>query len=47
MSLYQHCNLVNFAGHLSDRMKFSAGHDEILLVLSGRPALFTKTDDLS
>ena len=26
------------------RMKISAGHDKILLVLSGRPTFFTKTE---
>ena len=35
----KHCNLVNFAGHLSDTIKFSAGQSEILLVLSGRSAV--------
>ena len=35
--------MVNFAGHFSDRIKISAGHNKILLVLSGRPAFFIKT----
>ena len=39
LGLYQLCNL----GNLSDRMKFSAGQNEILLVLNGRPAFFAKT----
>ena len=46
--LYQHCNSVSFAGQLSDRikkiMKFSAGQNEMLLVLCNRPALFAKTE---
>ena len=27
LSAAGHCNLVNFAGHLSDRMKIYVGHD--------------------
>ena len=32
-----------FAGHLSDRIKYFVNQNEILLVLSDRPALFVKT----
>ena len=32
-----------FAGHLSDRIKYFVSQNEILLVLTDRPALFVKT----
>ena len=32
-----------FAGHLSDRIKYFVSQNEILLVLTDRPALFMKT----
>ena len=32
-----------FAGHLSDRIKYFVSQNEILLVLTYRPALFMKT----
>ena len=37
-------SLLIFTGHLSDRLKFFAGQNANLLVLSGSPALFLKTD---
>ena len=35
--------MVIFAGHLSDRIKYFVSQNEILLVLTDRPALFVKT----
>ena len=40
-------SLLRFTGHLSDRLKVFAGHNENLLVLSSSPALFTKTERLT
>ena len=42
-NIYYQCNLVHFARHLPESKKFSTGHNENLLVLSGRQALFAKT----
>ena len=41
--------LPEIMGHLSDKLKFSAGQNENLPVLSDSPAVFVKTvpDDLS
>ena len=35
--------LPEITGHLSDKLKFSAGQNENLLVLSDSPAVFVKT----
>ena len=35
--------MVIFVGHLSDRIKYFVIQNEILLVLTNRPALFVKT----
>ena len=35
--------LVTFVGQLSDRLKYFDRQNEILLVLTDRPALFVKT----
>ena len=38
-----HCNFLIIAGHLSDRIKYFVSWNEILLVLTDKPALFLKT----
>ena len=40
-------NLVIFAGHLSDRIKYFVSQSETFLVLTDRPALFVKTGVLT
>ena len=37
-------SLLRFTGHLSDRLKFFVGQNDIMPVLSGSPALFAKAD---
>ena len=37
-------NVVIFARHLSDKIKYFVSQNEILLVLTDRPALFVKTE---
>ena len=42
--LYVIKNVIIFARHLSDKIKYFVSQNEILLVLTDRPALFVKTD---
>ena len=39
--------MVIFARHLSDKIKYFVSQNEILLVLTDRPALFVTTVDLA